>query len=420
MSVAILLLGIIAYYTIGRHCQSMILIAISLYVYWLVAKWSIMPIAVLSFVITICGHFIGRHHTKWFLFTPIVMIIVAFTCLRESILGIGLPIGLSVLSFTGISYLVDQYRKPTQYSLWDVLCFLLFFPKIFAGPIERVSDFIREKPRRFIWQNLYTGGKYLIFAAFCKFVIGDMISATEFDSHGIGLLFQMLTFGIRFFFDFWAYTMMAIGVGYLFGYRLSVNFNKPYYAGTFKAFWHRWNITLGTWLRDYVYIPCGGNRLSFPLWCLAIFLVFIVSGLWHGTTIPFIVWGIAHACLICIEKIIKPDRLKSVYRFGYALLVAFIAALLWQLFIVDSLKELHCRFQEVFTQNSFEIFPLIQFATCVIAMVVLTSDKVFDLVRYESSSRCAIISEVTMLSLMSFTLVLLNCPLSFNFFYFRF
>lgn len=421
MKEAILLLGIVAYYTIGRRCQSMILIVISLYVYWLVANWSIIPIVILSLIITLCGYFIEKYRSKWFLILPIILIILTFTLFRHSVLGLTLPIGLSVLSFTGISYLVDQYRNPRRDSIWDVLSYLLFFPKIFAGPIERANDFINDEPHRFSSINIYNGIKYLIFASFCKFVVGDMLSSTEFNSHGIGLLFQMLTFGIGFFFDFWAYTMMAIGVGCLFGYRLSISFNKPYYAGTFAEFWHRWNITLGTWLRDYVYIPCGGNRLSLPVWSLAVLFVFIVSGLWHGTTIPFIVWGLINGSLIIVERIIiKTKRLKGIHGNIYALTVAVVMALLWQLFIVDSLRELQYRFQDVFIVSSFDIMPLIQFLVCLLSMIVLTSDKVFNLVRYESTTPGKIIAEGTMLSLMFVTLVFLNCPMSFNFFYFRF
>lgn len=420
MSWAILLLGIIAYYTIGRHYQSTILVAISLNVYWLVGQWNILPIAILSIVIALSGLLIGRHPSKWLLITTIILIILAFILLK-SVFRCKFPIGFSVISFTGISYLVDQYREFKRYSVIDVLSYLIFFPKIFAGPIERAKGFIDVEPKHFIGQNIYTGIKYLIFAAFCKFIVGDMLAATDFDSLGIGLLFQMLIFGIGFFFDFWAYTMMAIGVGYLFGYKLSTSFDKPYYAGTFKEFWHRWNITLGTWLCDYIYIPCGGNRLRLPSWSAAILLVFIVSGLWHGTTLPFIAWGVAHACFLMIEKIIvKPQRFNAICRYCYTVGVALMAALLWQLFIVDSLTEFLFRFRDVFSHCHFDIFSLGQFTACTIAMILLTSDKIFNLVRCESTSKRGIIAEVTMLSLMSTSLLFMNCPLSFNFFYFRF
>lgn len=421
MSGAILLLGIIAYYTIGRRYQSAILVAMSLYVYWQVSQWSIVPIAILSITIVLSGFVIARHPNKWLLATTIILIILTFVLLKESVFKMKFPIGLSVISFTGISYVVDQYRESKRYSFIDVLSYLLFFPKIFAGPIERAKSFIDVEPRDFLVKNIYTGIKYLIFAAFCKFIVGDVLASTDFDSLGIGLLFQMLTFGIGFFFDFWAYTMMAIGVGYLFGYKLSVSFYKPYYASTFKEFWHRWNITLGTWLRDYIYIPCGGNQLGLPSWSVAVLLVFIVSGLWHGTTLPFIVWGFVHAVFLIIEKtIVKLQRCKAVCRYGYALVVALFVSLLWQLFIVDSLAEFLFRFQNVFSYWNFDIFLLGQFSLCVIAMILLTSDKIFDLVRYESKSESEIVAEVTMLSLMSVSLLLMNCPLSFNFFYFRF
>lgn len=418
---AILLLGIIAYYTIGRRCQSALLVAMSLYVYWTVAKWSIVPILVLSLLIVAFGQLLERYHSKWMLIAPIAGIVSSFILLRASFFNIMLPIGLSVVSFTGISYLVDQYRKPRHYIVIDVLCFLLFFPKIFAGPIERVNDFIKSESLDFSWANIYNGSKYLIFAAFTKYIVGDILSVTDFDSLGIGLLFQMLTFGLGFFFDFWAYTLMAIGFGKIFGYNLSISFFKPYYAGSFTEFWHQWNITLGTWLRDYIYIPCGGNRLQLPIWCAVIFLVFIISGLWHGATFPFIVWGLVHATLICVEKIIiKPKVLTVVIRYVYAVFVAIVVALLWQLFIVNSLNDFLSRLQSVFTYSHFDIMPMLQFLACGITMAILTSDRIFNLIRFESSSRLKIIAESTMLALMLATLLIFNCPMSFNFFYFRF
>lgn len=421
MNWAILLLEIIAYYTIGRRYQSTLLVAMSLYVYWFVARWSIIPIIALSLGITLFGKLLENRHSKSFVITPITLIILCFILLRYSNAGIVIPVGLSVLSFTGISYLVDQYKNPKHYQSVEVLSYLLFFPKIFAGPIERDNNFINSEIRSFQMANIYKGIKYLIFAAFCKFIIGDIVSSTNFDALGLGLLFQMLTFGIGFFFDFWAYTLMSIGVGELFGYNLSVSFDKPYYAGSFREFWHRWNITLGTWLRDYIYIPCGGNRLSLPLWSLIVLLVFIISGLWHGATLPFIIWGAVHACLVCFETIVvRPQNLHACFRYLYGVIVALIAALLWQLFVVDSMEDMLLRFQNTIIAAPIEMKIMVQFAVSLVAMVVLTSDRIFNLVRVESTHKRGIIAEVTMLTLMLTILVILNCPMSFNFFYFRF
>lgn len=421
MSWAILLLGIIAYYTIGRRYQSTLLVAISLYVYGIVAQWSIIPIIIMSLVITLFGQLLEKHDTRWFVITPIMLTILCFIPLRYSNIGIALPIGLSVLSFTGIGYLVDQYKNPKHYEPIDILSYLLFFPKIFAGPIERANNFVCREIKPFQKANIYNSIKYLIFASFCKFIIGDIIVSTDLDAVGIGLLFQMLTFGIGFFFDFWAYTLMAIGVGRLFGYHLSVSFYKPYYAGTFREFWHRWNITLGTWLRDYIYIPCGGNQLSLPRWSFTILLVFLVSGLWHGATLPFIIWGTVHACLVCFEKIaVRPQNLPAFLRYFYGVIVALIAALLWQLFIIDSVEDILLRFRNTLIAAPLEVKPIIQLVVSVVAMVFLTSDRVFNLVRFESTRKIGIIAEVTMLTLMLVTLFIFNCPMSFNFFYFRF
>lgn len=421
IAVLIFLIALLAYYTLGLRYQSFILTALSLYVYWNVAGWSIIIIGCITLVSLLFWELLKKKRKKLYVVLPILCIAVSFVFLRERITGWELPLGFSGLSFTSISLLVDQYRCPQKYRLFDVLSYLLFFPKIFAGPIERASHFIINSPIRFNGMDFYIGLKYLIFATFVKFVMGDWFGKTDVSVYGLNQLANIFLFALEFFFDFWGYSLMAIGVGKLFGYNLSVSFNRPYDSLTLREFWHRWNITLGTWLRDYIYIPLGGNRNSTFKWMLVIMLVFLLSGLWHGSTLQFILWGLFHGVLLCVEsKIIKPDRLDRFGTTAYRIVVMALVALLWQLFLIDSAQDIVPQIHSLFIYEPLAPTIICKLGICLIGMFLLTSNKAMVILNGQQSEAKAILVEVSVLSLMLVSLLLLNCPMSFNFFYFRF
>lgn len=420
MSIAIIICAIVLYYTVGKHYQSWILIALSLFVYWQVAQWNILLLFSIALMVGICTSYLERNTTKTAVAIPIIVIIAVFFFLRSDVGGLGFPLGYSVLAFTSISILIDQYRNPVHYRFADILCYLLFFPKIFAGPIERTSNFISSSEKRFNGMSCYVGFKYLIFAAFCKLVVADNLASTEFTGIGVNLWMEIFVYSIGFFFDFWAYTLMAIGTGKLFGYDLSANFFKPYYSSSFREFWHRWNITLGTWLRDYIYIPLGGNKLPYIKWALAVLLVFIVSGVWHGTTLPFIVWGICHGILLIVERCLVTSKKLPLLKVAYSIVIFILVSLLWQLFIVDSLGSAIQRYASLFDSEPFHGELAVKLVLSSLAYVLLTSSRVFSLIQKSFNNRTFVIAEVSMLAVMLSALIFLNCPMSFNFFYFRF
>lgn len=421
MSWIVLLIGLIAYYLVGITGQSLILSLLSLYVYWLVAEWDILIIIATVIVVISCAKALENHRSQWLVAIPVVVLASGFILLRQRIVGIALPLGYSVFSFTSISLVVDQYRFARHYRTPDIAAYLLFFPKIFAGPIERAAQFLPTERKRIEWSGIYTGVKFLIFATFCKLVIGDKLSVVTMDGIGLNLWLQVVTYAIRFFFDFWSYSMMAIGAGHIFGFTLDVSFDRPYYSCSFRAFWHRWNITLGTWLRDYIYIPLGGNKNTPWKWSVVIMLVFLVSGIWHGATLPFLIWGGCHGALLCLERfLIKPDRLQGWIRIIYGVFVFMAAALFWQLFIVDSVEGIGIILRNLFMSAGLSWELILQTCISFLSMAIFTAKPIYQLVAIESSDRKSIIAEVGMLSLMLAALVLLNCPMSFNFFYFRF
>lgn len=213
ITVLIFLFALIAYYTFWGRYQSVILTVLSFYIYWQVAEWNIIVIGIIAmFSLTFCK-LLSKQKKKLYVILPIFCIASSFLLLRDRIIGCGLPLGFSVLSFTALSLLIDQYHSTQKYTNFEVLSYLLFFPKIFAGPIERASRFMIDTPTGFNGMEFYTGLKYLIFAAFVKFVMGDMFGKIEMSAFGLNQLANVFVFAFGFFFDFWSYTLMAIGVG---------------------------------------------------------------------------------------------------------------------------------------------------------------------------------------------------------------
>ena len=421
MTALIILFAIIVYYTIGKRWQSLILVALSLYIYWLAAEWNVFIISGIIAIVLSANAMMQKKRSRLLVTIPIVIIFAAFILFREQFTGIALPLGYSVLSFTAISLLIDQYRTPQKYQFVDIANYLLFFPKIFAGPIERANYFIDRKKKSFNLSNIYSGFKYLIFASFLKFVVGDMIATPDTSGCGVNATCGIFIYAIGFFFDFWAYSLMAIGVGRIFGYNLSASFDLPYYSASFKEFWHRWNITLGTWLRDYIYIPLGGNKNSSTKWSLVILTVFLVSGLWHGSTLPFIIWGIAHGGLMCLEGfLIKPYRLHRLFKVLYSIVVFIIVSFLWQLFDVSSMSEFTSRCSQLCIPERLELQVSVRLVLCFLLLMFFSSKRVISLITTNSTEKKAIVYEVSMLTIMLTILVVLHCPISFNFFYFKF
>lgn len=421
MTALIILFAIIAYYTIGKCYQSLILVVLSLYVYWLVAEWNILIHSGIVGVTLLANVMMQKTRSRLLVSIPIAIIIAIFVLLREQFTGMVLPLGYSVLSFSAISILADQYKNPQKYRIVDIANYLLFFPKIFAGPIERASRFIDNKEKSFNLRYIYRGLKYLIYALFIKLVVVDMIAKSDMSGYGINALCEVFIYALGFFFDFWAYSLMAIGVGLIFGYNLSASFYLPYYSASLKEFWHRWNITLGAWLRDYIYIPLGGKQNTPLKWCLVIITIFLVSGLWHGSTFPFIIWGFAHGVLMCCERfIVKPERLHKSLKVLYAIGIFIIVSFLWQLFDVSSLTEFSERCSQFCISDIIDLQVLIRLGLCFLSMIIFTSERVLSLIETNSAEKKVIVCEAGMLTVMLAILVVFKGHISLNFFYFRF
>ncbi|MGB4958647.1 MAG: MBOAT family O-acyltransferase, partial [Saprospiraceae bacterium] len=221
-------------------------------------------------------------------------------------LEIVLPVGISFYTFQTLSYTIDIYKRkiaPTS-DIISFAAYVSFFPQLVAGPIERARRLLPQftLQRKFETSRAIDGSKQILWGFFKKWVIADncaLLADTFFNEPhlypGSGLLLGAFFFSFQIYADFSGYSDMAIGIARLFGFDLSKNFAFPYFSRDIAEFWRRWHISLTTWFRDYLYIPLGGNRGSTWLSIRNVFLVFMISGFWHGANFTFIVWGILHA-----------------------------------------------------------------------------------------------------------------------------
>ncbi|MBT8371525.1 MAG: MBOAT family protein, partial [Deltaproteobacteria bacterium] len=262
-----------------------------------------------------------------------------------------LPLGISFFTFKKISYIIDVYRGKSR-ALENVIDFALYitmFPQLIAGPIVRFS-YIRAqlKQRKESWDFFYRGGMRFCWGLVKKVMIANSCGriADTIFSLDLELLdtkvawLGSLTYTLQIYFDFSAYTDMAIGLGMLFGFTSPENFNRPYSAISITDFWRRWHITLGRWFRDYLYIPLGGNRKGTVRICFNLALVFVLCGLWHGANWTFLCWGIYHGVFLILERItgirsVSPDK-NWVLRRAITLLIVTVG---WVLFRSDDINQ---------------------------------------------------------------------------------
>lgn len=222
------------------------------------------------------------------------------------------PIGISFYTFQILGYSIDVYRQkiPPEKHLGIFALYVAFFPQLVAGPIERANRLLPQfKQRNYIkYINVKQGLELSMWGLFKKVAIADSIAglvdvvyASPQSHSGFILALATFLFSIQIYCDFSGYSDIAIGIAKILGYDLMVNFRQPYFSRSISEFWRRWHISLSTWFRDYLYIPLGGNRVSMQLWCVNIIIVFAVSGLWHGASWTFVIWGLLHGIYLLVS-----------------------------------------------------------------------------------------------------------------------
>ena len=248
------------------------------------------------------------------------------------VLQIALPIGISFFTFQAISYIIDVYRGDTEASksLVNVALYISFFPQLIAGPIVKYKDINKQiKDRTVRWTDVSDGFKRFIYGLGKKVLISNVLGlcVDTVYAYEIALIdpktawIAALAYTFQIYYDFSGYSDMAIGLGKMFGFTILENFNYPYTSGSVTEFWRRWHISLGSWFREYVYIPLGGNRKGTLRTYINLMIVFFLTGLWHGAGMSFVIWGLYHGLLTIIERIglkkllDKTKILSGIYTF---------------------------------------------------------------------------------------------------------
>ena len=293
--------------------------------------------------------------------------------LNISIKAIVLPIGISFYTFQILSYIIDVYRKkiPVQKNILDLSLYVTLFPQLVAGPIvryETVQDELENRKENL--NDIISGVKRFIIGLSKKIILANNVALLAdfiFDNsyiyqsgYGSSIIWiGAIAYSLQIYYDFSGYSDMAIGLGQIFGFHFLENFNYPYISRSITEFWRRWHISLSSWFRDYVYIPLGGNRVSKFRWILNLLVVWALTGLWHGASWNFIIWGLYFCFLLILEKIFLKkfiDKWPSVVRWLYSIILIIIG---WVIFRVENISEVFYFIKKLFdfsSTNYIEIF----------------------------------------------------------------
>lgn len=388
---------LVVYRLLSRHTTGRMLFVIlfSLYFYYKSSGVYVLCLLGVSVSDYLIGRMLGRTTVAWrrkLCVTASVVINMGMLCyfkytslivdtlnrfLHEPITlwDIALPIGISFFTFRSVSYIVDVYRgkiAPVE-RLIDYVFFLSFFPPLVAGPIVRATELVPQIRRRpEVTDSMFAGGLFLLMTGvFKKVVLSDYISSNFVDRifdapslyTGFENLMGMYGYTLQIYCDFSGYSDMAIGIALLLGFRFPANFDSPYQSASITEFWRRWHITLSFWLRDYLYIPLGGNRV--PLWrnYFNLFITMVIGGLWHGASWLFVLWGAWHGLLLVFHKLFmrlrgnrKDKPANKVAHVLGVLLTFHLVAIGWVFFRADSLTVVGEMASQIATQFHPEVF----------------------------------------------------------------
>ncbi|SEF71435.1 MBOAT family O-acyltransferase [Parabacteroides chinchillae] len=305
--------------------------------------------------------------------------------LESPLLYIILPVGISFYTFQALSYTIDVYRKKLEptYDVVAFFAFVSFFPQLVAGPIERATNLLVQfyKPRNFTYPDAVNGMRQILWGFFKKIVIADNCAIVVNDVFGnysnysaSTLLLGAIFFSFQIYGDFSGYSDIAIGTAKLFGITLKQNFNYPYFSRNIIDFWRRWHISLNTWFVDYVYIPLGGSWEGMYKHIRNIFIIFFLSGLWHGANWTFITWGIYHALLFIPLLLLSRRNNNKQTGFAKPVISMFITFLFvtvgWIIFRADTLSMAWNYISGLFSDSLFTI-PKVSGSNNVTAIISL-------------------------------------------------
>jgi alginate O-acetyltransferase complex protein AlgI len=331
------------------------------------------------------GNLVGlAHFVGWQLPRPVVQII--------------LPIGLSFHTFQSLSYVVEVYRRrqKAEYNFVTYATYVMFFPQLVAGPIERPQNLLHQfyEKHDFDYDRITAGLKRMAWGFFKKLVVADRLAlyvndvyAAPQNFNGLQLTLATFFFAYQIYCDFSGYSDIAIGGAQVLGFNLMENFKTPYYSKSISEFWHRWHISLSTWFRDYMYIPLGGSRCGIERWLVAILVTFAVSGLWHGANWTYVAWGAINGVYLLAGTATKGVRQRlygliglkedGAIRRGVSTMVTFVLVLAaWVVFRARNLDDAWYVFSHFFSDWDFgsiktQQFQLKHFPPAIAALIFL-------------------------------------------------
>jgi len=332
---------------------------------------------------------------------------------REPILlNLMLPVGISFYTFQTLSYVIDVYRKEvrTERNFFFYALFVSFFPQLVAGPIERPSNLIPQlkEEHKFSAESFKSGAKFMLLGFFKKICVADLVAPyvnAVFngidEATSLGIIIATLLFALQIYCDFSGYTDIAIGSARIMGIRLMKNFDHPYRAETVKEFWSRWHISLSTWFRDYLYIPLGGNRCSKFRHLLNLFIVFLVSGLWHGAAFTFVIWGALHGVYQIVGTLTYKKRNLLLSKVGLSeksipvravrrCITFLLVSVGWIFFRANSLSDAMTLFSKLFSAHApvSDTFSVLGLSIVNILLIISAALVLFildNLVTYEEN-----------------------------------
>ena len=351
---------------------------------------------------SIVGYLLGlvndKHKNKYII--VISSLIYGFALLGYKIINLNdnsiiIPLGLSFYSFKIISYLCDIYygKIKAEKNIFYYLDYVMFFPCITAGPINRAEYFLKEirSKHEFDYQDIASGFFLLACGIFEKLVFCDFIGSVvtrslNVELNGLNTLLGVVLYSFQIYLDFDSISNIAIGSARMLGFKLDRNFHVPYLATSIKDFWNRWHISLSSWLRDYIYFPLGGGRKGDLRKYLNVLIVFFVSSLWHGITINFLIWGMGHGVIRIIEDLVAKFFKNRKPRFVVSILLILInfiiVTTLWIFFKYD-FSDAALTIQRIFAKSSLDFEAIgLTHNEVVWLCIVLSTVLITDILRY--------------------------------------
>ncbi|MDX2174174.1 MAG: MBOAT family O-acyltransferase [Bacteroidota bacterium] len=349
-----------------------------------------------------------------------------------------LPIGLSFHTFQSLSYTIEVYRgnQKAERHLGYFANYVLFFPQMVAGPIERYATLGSElkKQTKPLYENFSNGFRLILFGLFIKMAVADNIAPVvnqvyenPLNFNSLRILNSIFLFSIQIYADFFGYSTIALGCARLLGINIMDNFKTPYLSKSITEFWRRWHISLSTWFRDYLYISLGGNKVKVPRWCLNILIVFTVSGLWHGASWTFVIWGALHGLMILLERLFSKlfnFKIKEGWNIVNVLLAVktfIVSSFIWIFFRAENFEKVTLIFKALATNNKAVKTDINYLLPCIFTLILILTDVLLYNNRFDKKIEpLKITYRWAIYSLLLFSLLALSGMQKFTFIYFQF